>query len=128
MTCGIRDDGALHFHDADGNSMPEHAVEAAKKQNRDALLGLIQRKCDEINERVAALGRLHVDTPAPRRPRFVAVDFDKVPPPEPRLRAVGTLDKLVPGRRHAIEVYRRGLNGMAARDCRLARNIHEVLF
>src|SRR3546814_13113262 len=49
LTCGVTDDGLLTFHDQDGNELNESMVELAKKQNREAILGLIQRKCDEIN-------------------------------------------------------------------------------
>jgi len=49
MTCAILDDGTLSFTDRTGTPVPEHVVEAAKKQNREAILELIQRKCDEIN-------------------------------------------------------------------------------
>lgn len=39
MTCGIHDDGTLYFVDAAGAPIPEHLVEVAKKQNKDAILG-----------------------------------------------------------------------------------------
>ena len=42
MTCGIRDDGSLYFEDSSGSPIPEPLVEAAKKQNKEAILGLIQ--------------------------------------------------------------------------------------
>jgi Protein of unknown function (DUF4236) len=103
VTVGISDEGTLFYQDAEGNPMPEHIVEAAKKQNRDAIVGLIQQKCDEINEHLAALGRLHVDTPAPRRPKFMQPEFDKDQPARPVLRGVGIMDKLIPGRRDAVE-------------------------
>jgi predicted RNA-binding protein with PUA domain len=62
-----------------GNLVPLDLVEKAKKQNNEAILGLIERKCSEINEQVEALGRLHYDTPpADLRPRFDALEF-----PEP---------------------------------------------
>lgn len=57
MTCGITDDGTLSFTDANGNPMPERVVDAAKRQNRDAIQGLIQKKCDQINEQIEVLGR-----------------------------------------------------------------------
>ncbi|WP_376748193.1 DUF4236 domain-containing protein, partial [Stutzerimonas nitrititolerans] len=56
LTCALHNDGTLTFQDADGNDLPEHVVEAAKKQNREHILGMIQRKCDDINGNIAALG------------------------------------------------------------------------
>jgi hypothetical protein len=100
MTCAIDDNGVLTFSDSAGNPMPEHLVEAAKKQNKEAILGLIQRKCDEINEQVEALGRLHHDTPTPQeKPQFVAPAFEDERPALPQPRALGLLDKLLAGRR-----------------------------
>lgn len=104
MTCGIRDDGTLYFVDASGAPMPEHLVEVAKKQNKDAILGLMQRKCDEINEQVESLGRLHHDTPDPRlKPTFVAPAFDEPEPERPRPQALGMLDKVFASRRQRVE-------------------------
>mgnify|MGYP000427256007 CR=1 FL=1 len=81
LTCALHDDGSLTFHDADGNDLPEHVVEAAKKQNKEAILAVIQRKCDEINSAVEALGTIHLDTPdCAQRPAFIPTAFDE---PEP---------------------------------------------
>lgn len=100
MTCGIADDGTLSFHDASGAPMSEHLVEIAKKQNKKAILDLIQRKCDEINEQVESLGRLHHDTPDARlRPRFVAPPFETPQPMLPVPRKLGLLDKIFRSRR-----------------------------
>lgn len=104
MTCGIHDDGTLFFRDAAGTPMPEHLVEVAKKQNKEAILGLIQRKCDEINGQVEALGCLHHDTPDSRvRPKFVPPNYAESPPAEARPQELGFLDKLMGGRRRRVE-------------------------
>ena len=104
MTCGIRDDGTLYFQDAAGAAMPEHLVEVAKRQNKEAILGLIQRKCDEINEQVESLGRLHHDTPDSRiKPKFVAPAYGEAEPTMPRPRKLGMLDKLLSSRRLRVE-------------------------
>lgn len=95
MTCGVRDDGALFFHDASGTEIPEHLVEMAKKQNKETILGLIQRKCDEINEQVQSLGRLHYETPDSRvKPRFVAPEFREPQPEMSQPEELGLLDKI----------------------------------
>lgn len=81
LTCALHDDGSLTFHDADGNDLPEHVVEAAKKQNKEAILSVIQRKCDDINSAVEALGTIHLDTPdCAERPAFIPTAYDE---PEP---------------------------------------------
>lgn len=84
MTCGITDEGVLYFNDAEGRPMPEHVVESAKKQNRQAILGLIEQQCQNINSQVEALGGLHHDLPDPNvKPRFVPVRFDRDRPKPP---------------------------------------------
>lgn len=104
MTCGITDDGTLFFKDANGNAMPERVVEAAKKQNREAIQGLIQKKCDQINEQVEVLGRLHLNTPDPKvRPQFLAPTFDEAPPTPPVPKVPGFFDKLFSSRKQRIE-------------------------
>jgi hypothetical protein len=104
MTCAILDDGTLSFTDKTGAPVPEHVIETAKKQNREAILDLIQRKCDEINEQIEALGRLHYDTPDPgTRPKFVASMFPEARPSAPIARVLGLFDRLLPGRRRMIE-------------------------
>lgn len=65
LTCGVTDDGVLTFHDKDGNPLNESMIEQARKQNREAILELIQRKCDQINGELDALGSIHLDTPSP---------------------------------------------------------------
>lgn len=107
MTCSISEDGTLLFTDSAGSLVPEHLVDLAKKQNKEALLGLIQRKCDEINEQIEALGRLHCDTPAPRPPQFISQIYSKPKPERPLERRLGWLDRLLPGRRREIEEQNR---------------------
>lgn len=108
MTCGIRDDGTLYFEDASGSPMSDHLVEVAKKQNKEAILGLIQRKCDEINEQVEALGRMHHDTSDARvKPRFVAPAYAEPQPSMPQPQALGFLDKIFKSRRQRVEAANR---------------------
>lgn len=95
LTCALHDDGTLTFHDADGKDVPEHVVEAAKKQNKEAILALIQRKCDDINSNVEALGAIHLDTPScTSRPAFIPAEFGEPEPTAPRLRKPNVLHKL----------------------------------
>lgn len=96
MTCGVTEDGVLYFIDADGRPVPEHIVEAAKKQNRQAILGLIEQQCQNINAQVEALGALHHGVPDARvRPRFVPSGFNRDRPTPPVLRRPHFLHRLL---------------------------------
>jgi hypothetical protein len=96
MTCGVTADGVLYFVDSDGRPMPEHIVEAAKKQNRQAILGLIEQQCQNINAQVEALGTLHWDTPDARsKPRFAPIRFNGDRPTPPVLRRPHFLHRLL---------------------------------
>ncbi|CAM3952457.1 DUF4236 domain-containing protein [Bordetella tumbae] len=79
LTCGVTDDGVLTFHDKDGKLVSESVVEEAKKQNRQAILDLIQRKCDQINGELDALANIHLDTPSPH----ISPTFSPEPYPHP---------------------------------------------
>jgi hypothetical protein len=118
LTCGVTDDGVLTFHDEDGNTLSESMIERAKKQNREAILELIQRKCDEINGELDALANIHLDTPSPySRPSFVLEPYTPrapVPPTPPRPRwweklLPKRLAKLEAAHQHAITTYHRQL-------------------
>ena len=90
MTCAISDDGTLFFEDASGSPISDHLVEVVKKQDKEAILGLIQRKCDEINEQVEALGRAHHDTSDARvKPRFVPPAYAEPEPLMPKPQPLG---------------------------------------
>ena len=105
---GVTDEGELFFQDADGNPLPPHWIESAKKQNADAIKGLIQRKCDEINAQIDAVGDLNVHTPDPtKRPVFVACEFDEPNPTEPTPRKPTFFEKLFASKRERIEAENR---------------------
>lgn len=105
---GVSDEGELFFQDSDGNPLPSHWIESAKKQNADAIKALIQRKCDEINAQIEAVGDLHVQTPDPtKRPVFVACEFDEPNPTEPTPRKPTFFEKLFASKREKIEAENR---------------------
>ncbi len=104
MTCSLNDDGVMTFKDANGDPVSERIVEIAKKQNREAIEGLIQTKCDQINEQVEVLGRLHLNTPDPKvRPQFLTPTFDEAEPEPPVAKVPGFFDKLFSSRKLRIE-------------------------
>ncbi|WP_332775979.1 DUF4236 domain-containing protein [Polaromonas sp.] len=93
-------------------------MELAKKQNREAIQGLIQTKCDEINGRVEVLGKLHCDTPDCKgAPRFRAPEFASQPPVSPVPKVPGFIDRLFKSRAARIEE----VNRLAAEKYEAAR-------
>ena len=110
MTCSLNDDGEMTFKDASGDPVSERIVEIAKKQNREAIQGLIQTKCDQINEQVEVLGRLHLNTPDPKvRPQFLAPTFDEAEPEPPVAKVPRFFDKLFSSRKLRIEEENRAV-------------------
>ncbi|NYT38189.1 DUF4236 domain-containing protein [Allopusillimonas soli] len=104
LICGVADDGLLTFHDQDGTELSESMVELAKKQNREAILGLIQRKCDEINGELDALANIHLDTPPPySRPRFIPAPYASPAPLPPTPSPPRWWEKLLPKRLAKLE-------------------------
>lgn len=104
LTVGVGDDGVLFFKDRAGAPLSEHLVTIAKKQHGDAIKGLIQRKCDEINEQIEAVGDLHLDTPSPHeRPRFVACAYDNPRPTPPTSQAPGFFAKFLASQREKVD-------------------------
>ncbi len=139
LTCRVHDTGELEFVDSDGNPAPDHWIEIAKKQNRDALTGLIQEACDKINDEVQALARIHVSTPDPSAaPRFVPEPFDEVAPVVPAEVKPGFLAGLLASRRETIaetnraarDAYRRELDAWKQRkgDHEAAQQREAMLF
>jgi hypothetical protein len=88
----IDDDGTLSFKDANGNALSEYLVDMAKRQQGEAIRGLIQAKCDEINEQIDALGEIHLYTPRPdTRPRYEKQEFRELSPLKPVEKTPGLL-------------------------------------
>lgn len=110
LSVGISDDGTLYFQDREGNPVADDVVEAAKKQNRAAIQGLIERKCEEINAQVEGLGKIHWDTPdCKNRPSFEEPDFEVDPPVAPVLKKIGFFDRLFKSRLTRIEASNEAL-------------------
>lgn len=131
LTCGVTDDGVLTFHDKDGNALSEAVVEQAKKQNREAILELIQRKCDEINGELDALANIHLDTPSPHAaPHFLPEPYAlsaPLPPTPPSPRwweklLAKRLAKLEDAHQQAIADYQRQLDAWEQNKARHERD------
>jgi len=120
LSCSIDDAGNMHFMDTQGNELPEHLVEIAKKQNRDAILSLIQRKCDDINDAIEMLGKIHLDTPdCTVAPAFQPVAFEHPEPTRPQPRKPSFIDKLFKKRMQRIAI-----ENAAAQDDFAARHLN----
>lgn len=105
LKVGISDSGDIYFQDSYGNPVSEHIATTAKKQKGDVIKKLIQEKCDEINEQVEALGRLHWHTPnANKPPSYEIPKFPEQSPVQPTPERIGWLAKLFSGIRRKIEL------------------------
>jgi hypothetical protein len=104
LTVGIKDDGTLYFQDKEGNPVADSVVETAKKQNREAIQGLIQRKCEEINSQIESLGQIHWETPDCNiRPVFEEQEFEVNPPANPAFKKPSFFDRIFKSRLKRIE-------------------------
>jgi hypothetical protein len=104
MICTILDDGTLSFADKTGAPVTERVIEVAKKQNRNAIVDLIERKCDEINRQIEALGTLDHDTPDSKTcVSFTASALEEPRPSAPLARRPGWWEGLLPRRRRKID-------------------------
>ena len=104
VTVGVTDDGTVYFRDADGNPLAEHLINAAKKQQGDAIRDLIQKKCDEINAQIEALGEIHTETPnSDVKPQYQPQEFPESPPTKPVPRKPGLMGTLFKSKRERTE-------------------------
>ncbi|MEQ1661495.1 MAG: hypothetical protein ABL877_02240 [Thiobacillus sp.] len=104
ITISVRDDGTVVFKDADGVLLDERLVKQAKQQAKDAINGLMQTACDEINAHLEALERIHHATPSPDwHPTYETQPYPEPNPHQPMPRKYGFLDKLFASRRARID-------------------------
>jgi len=96
------DTGILSFKDASGNTISDEVFTQVKKQQGDALRGLIGVACEKVNAPIEALSTIHIHTTDPRAPRYQPAKFDEPAPSPPALQPIGFFDKLF-GRRARIE-------------------------
>lgn len=103
-TARLEDDGTVKFLDADGAPLSSEWVERAKRQRGDQIREFIQGHCDEINEQIEQLGKLHLHTPKPHeRIRYSARAFDVLRPIEPTPKPHGLLGWLFKSIRMRID-------------------------
>lgn len=85
----VGDDGALSFKTELGNPLQESLVRKVKQQHGDTIRGLIKSKCDEINDQVDAIVKLHEFTSHPIRHTYVPNKFDEDKPCVPPQKTPG---------------------------------------
>lgn len=127
ITVSIDDEGLLTFKDADGQVIPERLVDAAKKQRGEKIKELIQRKCDEINDQITSLGRIHEFTSPPRAHRFEPQAFSEGRPAAPALKSPGFLCRFFKScveKVHEENRRARRLYDQAVQAWELARQAH----
>jgi hypothetical protein len=104
LSLQVGDDGVVRYLDQNGFPVSPDLVTQARRQHGDAIRQLLQRRCAEINDDIAALGQLHWNTPAPRSPAaFAPAPFDAAPPLPPAPVTLGFAERLLPGRRQAAD-------------------------
>jgi hypothetical protein len=104
ITVEVTDEGTISFRDAEGNVLPERIVNAAKKQHGDTIRDLINKKCDEINSQIDALGEIHLYTPNSNvKPQFQPQEFPEPSPVKPIPKKPGLLGMLFKAKLRKIE-------------------------
>lgn len=104
LNVSVSDDGVISFTDSGGNPVSEAIVEVAKKQQGEAIKGIIQKTCDDINAQVEALGELHLQTPPPNKPpSYKSQTFDATRPVPPSPAVPGFFAKFFKSKVAAIE-------------------------
>lgn len=112
ITASVEDDGTVVFKDKDGNLLDERLVKQAKQQAKDAIQGLMQTACDEINGYIEALEQIHHATPSPdERLTYSPAPFNEPRPVEPVPRKYGILAKLFASKR--VQIDRENANTLA---------------
>jgi hypothetical protein len=104
VTISVEDDGTVVFRDKDGVPLNEDLIKQVKEQHKDAVRGLMETACSEINGQIDALEQIHRATPAPTEHlTYAPQPYDAPKPPKSAPREYGLLDKLVGSRRARID-------------------------
>ena len=104
ITITVEDDGTVVFRDEGGCVLDDRLTRQAKQQAKDAIQGLMQRACDEINSHIEAFEYIHHATPSPDwRAAYEPQPYDEPKPVRPLPRKCGMLDRLLSSRRAEVE-------------------------
>jgi hypothetical protein len=100
----VEDDGTVTFRDQAGKLLDERLVKQAKEQQKEAIQGLMQSVCEEINGNIDALEQIHHATPSPdERLTYTPAPFEEPKPIEPVPRKYGILAKLFASKRAQVD-------------------------
>jgi hypothetical protein len=55
--------GESHFTDSEGQLLPEKWIQAAKKQNRELIVAMLDNECKKYNDKLNSLLNIHLETP-----------------------------------------------------------------
>ncbi|MBN8453180.1 DUF4236 domain-containing protein [Accumulibacter sp.] len=104
ITITVEDDGTVVFRDEEGGVLDDRLTRQAKQEAKDAIQGLMQRACDEINSHTQALEQIHHATPSPdRRAAYEPQPYSEPKPARPLLRKYGMLDRMLSSRRGEVD-------------------------
>jgi hypothetical protein len=104
VAISVEDDGTITYKDQAGDPLPPNLVTTLKRQQGEAIRGLIEGTCDKINASVEAVAHVHLATPAPDSvPRFTPVVFPDTEPSAPIPKKAGLLEALFKSRRTRLE-------------------------
>ncbi|MDK6076442.1 MULTISPECIES: DUF4236 domain-containing protein [Massilia] len=104
LSIQVGEDGVVRYSDQNGFPVSEELIAQARRQHPDAIRQLLERRCNEINNDISALGNLHWYTPAPLlSPKFAPAPFDVVQPLPPEEVTLTFAERFLPGKRQWAE-------------------------
>jgi Protein of unknown function (DUF4236) len=104
VTIHLDDQGNVEFRDSTGNPLPESLVRQAKRQQGENIRQWLSDECDKINQQIAALETIHLNTPNPDvKPVYHPRPYDARKPDAPTLQSLGILGRLFKRIRTLIE-------------------------
>lgn len=110
VSLSLSEDGTLVARDSGSNLLPDYFLSQAKKQKGDQIKDFIRQKCDEINEEIEAIGRLHLETPPPTiKPTYTPRSFQLPMPSFPLLKTGSFLTRIIPTKRERLELENEAL-------------------
>lgn len=100
----LRDDGEVLITDQQGQALDNKLRRALLEQQGDFIQQWLTDHASEVNNEIAALENLHLDTPPPDRPVvFTPRQFDQPYPEKPKDKPLGLLGRLFPWVRYRID-------------------------
>jgi hypothetical protein len=122
----INDDGSMDILDPDGTPYPEATVQAMKRQNGDAIRGVLQRECDRINAAVEVFDNLHLSTPTPDKPpAYKTLELEEPEPARPEPKKPGLLGLVLKSHKLKVEAANRETEQRYQQDLSRWRQLKE---